>query len=499
MEFSEVQAPGIYVIELAGVGQSYPFEIKESLLRPLAVAAMKAFYYQRASTPIEEKYAGKWSRPAGHPDTNVMVHSNAASPNHPAGTIISSPKGWYDAGDYNKYIVNSAYSIGLMLALAEDAPEYVKTLHTNIPESDNETPDLLDEIYYNLDWMFTMQDPEDGGVYHKLTTPGFEAFIKPTDCHQQRYVVYKSVTAALDFAASMAQAARVYAPYEQDYPGFPEKAIEAARKAYDWAVKHPDTFYQQEKLNGQYQPEVKTGTYGDGFAGDEFFWASIELFTTTGESSYLTTAMKYKPQQFSIPMWRSLAGLGYFTLLRNDSGFAKNARNEQTYEELKQQLLDYCNNAIAGADTTPFVAPYGNKARDFHWGCISESCANQAIVLLTAYRLTGERNYLANALRNADYILGRNATGYCYVTGFGSKSPMNPHHRLSASDTIVEPVPGLLVGGPNPHRQDGSKYPSSVPDEAYVDATPAYAANEIAINWNASLVYLSAMLGVMVN
>ncbi|KAA6316893.1 Xyloglucan-specific Endo-beta-1 4-glucanase BoGH9A, partial [termite gut metagenome] len=230
-EFSKVQAPGAYVIELTGVGQSYPFEIKESLLRPLAVAAVKAFYYQRASMPIEEKYAGKWNRPAGHPDTNVMIHPNASSPNRPAGTVISSPKGWYDAGDYNKYIVNSAYSIGLMLALAEDAPEYIKTLRVNIPESDNETPDLLDEIYYNLDWMLTMQDPEDGGVYHKLTTPNFEDFIKPTDCHQQRYVVYKSVTAALDFAASMAQAARVYAPYKTDYQGFPEKAIKASRQS----------------------------------------------------------------------------------------------------------------------------------------------------------------------------------------------------------------------------------------------------------------------------
>ncbi|KAA6316894.1 Endoglucanase [termite gut metagenome] len=209
--------------------------------------------------------------------------------------------------------------------------------------------------------------------------------------------------------------------------------------------------------------------------------------------------MKHKPQQFRIPTWGSLAGLGYFTLLRKNSEFSKNARNEQTYEELKQQLLDYCNNAITDSDNTPFVVPYGNKARDFHWGCISESCSNQAIVLLTAYRLTGERKYLVNALRNADYMLGRNATGYCYVTGFGSKSPMNPHHRLSASDDIVEPIPGFLVGGPNPGKQDRSEYPSSVPDEAYVDATPAYAANEIAINWNASLVYLSAMLGELVN
>lgn len=48
-----------------------------------------------------------------------------------------------------------------------------------------------------------------------------------------------------------------------------------------------------------------------------------------------------------------------------------------------------------------------------------------------------------------DYILGKNATGYCYVTGFGMKSPLYPHHRLSASDDIEAPLPGFLVGGPN--------------------------------------------------
>lgn len=63
----------------------------------------------------------------------------------------------------------------------------------------NHTPDLLDEMYYNLKWMLTMQDPADGGVYHKLTTPSFEGFIKPTECKQPRYVVQKSVTAALDY------------------------------------------------------------------------------------------------------------------------------------------------------------------------------------------------------------------------------------------------------------------------------------------------------------
>jgi endoglucanase len=74
---------------------------------------------------------------------------------------------------------------------------------------------------------------------------------------------------------------------------------------------------------------------------------------------------------------------------------------------------------------------------------------------------------------------------------------MNPHHRLSHSDGIEAPYPGLLVGGPNPGQQDKADvkdYPSNQPDESYTDVMQSYASNEIAINWNASLLALLGWL-----
>jgi len=118
------------------------------------------------------------------------------------------------------------------------------------------------------------------------------------------------------------------------------------------------------------------------------------------------------------------------------------------------------------------------------------NAANESIELLYAYHITRNKKYLDAALTNLDYILGRNATGYCFVTGIGSKSTMHPHHRLSVADGIDEPVPGLMAGGPNPGRQDGCKYDFTEPETAYIDSDCAYASNEIAINWNAPLAYL---------
>lgn len=493
LDFSEIETPGKYILQVNGA--SVPFEVKDRVLAPLADAALKAFYYQRTGMPIEEAYAGKWNRPAGHPDDRVMVHPNAASATRPAGTIISSPKGWYDAGDYNKYIVNSAYSIGLMQSVYKLFPDYFAAQSVNIPESNNSTPDLLDEMYYNLDWMFTMQDPADGGVYHKLTTPSFEGFIKPTDCKQQRYVVRKSVTAALDYAAAMAQAARLFALYEKDYPGFSKRALASAEKAYLWAKKNPEAYYDQDKLGKEFEPPVSTGSYGDNNADDEFFWAATKLYLATGKTSYRADAVQKAPAAFHTPGWGNVSGLGVFAWLQ--PGKELNAEDQAFADSLKEKLIAYCDAAIADADASSFHSPYGNKAKDFFWGCIAEGCADQGISLVYAYLATGNRVYLANAYRNSDYMLGRNATGFCYVTGFGSHSPMHPHHRLSASDNIEEPIPGFLVGGPNPGQQDGAVYPSAYPDESYSDTQGSYASNEIAINWNAALVGLASALDAL--
>jgi endoglucanase len=116
------------------------------------------------------------------------------------------------------------------------------------------------------------------------------------------------------------------------------------------------------------------------------------------------------------------------------------------------------------------------------------------MLLINAWLQGHDKKYLAPALGNLDYLLGRNATGYCFVTGMGTHSPMHPHHRPSIADGIVLPVPGLLVGGPNPGRQDHQSYTFLEPETAYTDKDGAYASNEIAINWNAPLVYLAGAM-----
>ncbi|HZY38586.1 MAG TPA: glycoside hydrolase family 9 protein [Mucilaginibacter sp.] len=483
-DFTGFQKTGKYLLFIPGLGYSYPFEIKKHVHRELGQAAIKAYYFMRASTALDPKFAGKWARAEGHPDTAVLVHPSAASDRRPAGTIISAPRGWYDAGDYNKYIVNSGISTGTLLSLYEDFPAYMSKLKLNIPESGNGVPDILNEVLWNLRWMLTMQDPNDGGVYHKLTNAEFDKFEMPDKATAPRYVVQKGTAATLDFAAVTAQAGRIFRKFPKELPGLADSCLNAASKAWDWASKNPNVIYDQNLMNQKFSPKVNTGAYGDRNFKDEFMWAACELFVTTKDSRLLQNINLLPDGNMPLPTWSQVRLLGYYALLEQ-----ADVKEVKELPEIKRRLIKFADSLIDGVNETAYETVMDKSKRNFNWGSNSVA-ANQGVALIQAYKLTDDSKYLGGALDNLDYILGRNGTGYCYVTGFGGKPSMKPHHRPSQSDGVVDPVPGMLVGGPNPGMQDGVKLPSTVPDEAYIDDYHAYAVNEIAINWNAPLAYL---------
>ena len=488
-DFSTFGKPGRYVLYVPFAGYSYPFEVKASVHKAVAVAAIKAYYFMRSGTHLPEKYAGKWHRAEGHPDTVVLIHPSAESEGRKAGSIISSPRGWYDAGDYNKYIVNSGITTSTLLSLYEDFPAYMKTVKLNIPESSNKIPDVLDEVLWNLRWMLTMQDPADGGVYHKLTNAAFDKFEMPDKDTSPRYVVQKGTAGTLDFAAVMAQASRVFKQYPNELPGLADSCINAAQKAWSWAGKNPMVAYRQDEMNQKFEPKITTGGYGDNNFTDEFIWAASELTVSTGEVDYLKNINLLPDSRMPVATWSQVRLLGYYTLIKNYI----TGKTVPALPEIRKRLINTADDMINGVDSNAYQTVMTKSARHFGWGSTSEA-ANEGVLLIQAYKLSGDKKYLDYALANLDYLLGRNGTGYSFVTGYGTKTPMHPHHRPSATDGIVDPIPGLLVGGPNPGMQDGVKVPSKVPDEAYIDDEHAYAANEIAINWNAPLAYLANAL-----
>lgn len=480
-DFSSLTKAGTYKIRVAGVDDQPSFTISATAYSAVNAAALKAFYFNRASTALLAANAGVYARAAGHPDNIVKIHASAATVARPEGTVISAPKGWYDAGDYNKYIVNSGITTYTLLAAFEKFPEYFKTQNLNLPESGSAIPDVLSEVLWNLDWMLAMQDPNDGGVYHKLTSKGFSGFVMPDQDTSERFVVQKTTAAALDFAAVMASASRVYANYEAQRPGLSTKMLDAAKAAYTWAKANPAVYYSQPS-------DVQTGAYGDGNVSDEFAWAAAELYIATKDDKYYT-ALNAATLDANVPGWGSVQSLGWMSLAHNLNNLTVTA--DKTL--IKTKLDALAASLVTKKQASAFAVSL--EKGDFFWGSNS-GAMNQAMMLLEAYQLdTSKHQYLDAAQSLFDYVLGRNPTDYSFVTGFGTKSPMFIHHRPSAADGIAAPVPGFLAGGAtldSPSDCGASNYPSPLIAKSYLDNECSYSTNEIAINWNAPLVYVSA-------
>jgi endoglucanase len=490
-DFSGVKKEGMYVVYVPNVGFSYPFSIKKQVHRAVAIGSLRGYYYQRTATELLEKHAGIYKRPAGHPDNKVLIHASAATKERPEGTVIASSRGWYDAGDYNKYIVNSGISTGTLFLLYENHPDYFKTFEANIPESGDAVPDLLDEALWNLRWMLTMQDPNDGGVYHKLTNPQFDGMtLMPHQATKERYVIQKTITATLDFAAVMAQANRVFKKFEKQFPKLADSCLVAAEKAWIWAEKNPDKLYDQNEMNKNFAPKVFTGAYDDKNASDEWAWAATELYITTKNDKYYKPEMLYPSVSPNLQTWRDVQRMSYYSLIQHQNNLTELGKKD--LQKLQKVVLDFADDLLKDVDKQAYNTVMGKSAKDFMWGS-SGHAANQGIALLQAYKLSKNKKYLKGALSNLDYLFGRNAVGYSFLTGFGSKQVMHIHHRASESDGIEKPVPGLLSGGTNPKQQDKcAGYTTDIADECFLDISCSYSTNENCINWNAAMVYLTA-------
>jgi endoglucanase len=382
--------------------------------------------------------------------------------------------------------VNSGITTGTLLWTWELFGERIKNIRLNLPESGNGTPDILNEIRWNLEWMLTMQD-EDGGVWHKQTSERFPGFIMPDKDTTLSYVIgtgqepYKGTCATADFAAVMAIAARAYRPFDVS---FSTQCLKAARQAWSWASAHPGLFFRNP-------PGISTGGYGDRDCGDELLWAAGELWRTTGEEPFHRFFLDHYTEQretlFSgyTEEWAHVGSLALSTYVLGRKG------DREAMTAIRQDLLTAAGEIVERTSRNGYRVSL--VAKDYEWGS-NGLVANYGMQLLIANILKPDPKFYHAALDNLHYLLGRNTFSLCWVTRVGQNPVRHLHHRPSGADSNSEPWPGLLSGGPNKNRQDEvtRKLPQLPPAKVYVDLEASYASNENAINWNAPLVFLLA-------
>lgn len=458
-DFSDLDKSGTYYIEIPEVGRSRHFTIAPDAYNEAYAATMRAFYLWRCGCEVDYTYNGiHYHQAACHAEDGYEDYIGHKGHQH------DGTGGWHDAGDYGKYVVNAGITTNLLFWAWESFQAQLQGVTLGLPETAPAYPEFLKEMKWEIDWLQKMAYPDGSGrVSHKLTATNFAGFIMASDDAQKRYFTPWSTAATADYVAMLAQAARAFAPYDKEYA---ERCLEAARHSYAFLRTAPEEpFVQGDFSTGGYQTGDK----------DDRLWAAAEMWETTGEEIYLKDFEQMaRDMNFEVDSnwdWGDVSNSAMFRYALSNRA-DKDSAIDAT---IKQNIITVADDLVAASAGDIYGRPL---AGTYYWGC-NGTVARQALNLYVASRLSDKAEYKQTALNAISHIFGRNYYDRSYVTGVGHNPPMHPHDRRSGADGIEAPWPGYIVGGGH-----------SATD--WVDEQESYSHNEVAINWQAGIVFALA-------
>ena len=440
-------------------------------------ALIKGLYFQRCGCALEPAYAGPYCHPA--------CHTAPAGDWENPGVRRRITGGWHDAGDYGKYTAPGAVAAAHLLYAWKLFPQGCSG-DLDIPETGNGLPDILNEARYELEWLLQMQR-SDGAFHSKLTKKRFAPFIMPQDDLEPEYLMPVCHCATADACACLALASRVYRTF--DVP-FANRMLLSAGRAWAWLQGHPDyvPFTNPEGVN--------TGRYGSPTDVSNRFWAACEMFAATGEHAFREAAEALYARGISLTQfgWQSVGGMAALCCLFD----LRESAGNTLYTELKKDFLRESGEALILSGNSGYGTALAPDR--YVWGSILPILSG-AMTMIMNTLMTGRQDMRDAASLQWHYALGLNALDLCFVTGFGTRSVMFPHHRPSGADQVEAPVPGLISGGPNNvfcYPQTREKLGEETPPARYfLDETPSADTNEIAVYWNSPAVFTGAYFNML--
>jgi endoglucanase len=460
-DFSEVKIPGRYVLDVPGIGRSIEFPIGPKAYDGAFYTVMRGFYLWRCGAAVEGVHNGnRYAHGPCHLEDGWQDYIGLP------GTRRDGTGGWHDAGDYGKYTVNAGVTVGVLFLAWDHFRDQLKTFSLDLPETaPGGWPDYLKELKWEIDWLLKMQFPDGSGkVSHKLTRKNFSGFIMPEEDKEKRFFTDWSSAATADFVAMTAMAARYFRPYDADYADY---CLAAAKTSYAFLQANPED--KRPDLR-----DFSTGGYGTSDPDDRL-WAAAEMWETTGDVKALSDfENRAKAQRRLIEAnwdWGNVGNLGMLTYLFSQ----RSGRDSEVVERIRISLIETADEIVRQSRNDVYARPLGGR---YYWGS-NGTVARQTVLLQAANRLSPKPEYVHTTLGAIDHLFGRNYYGRSYVTGLGYRPPMHPHDRRSGADEVDAPWPGYLVGG-------GQRATD------WKDEQEDYRTNEIAINWQAAMVYALA-------
>jgi hypothetical protein len=279
-DFSTLTATGnYYIYDPTNNKHSFNFNIGPDVYSEVMKHAMRMFFYQRSGFAKTAPFAGDWSDGASHLGPQQDLDCRLVT-NPVASTSKSLQGGWFDAGDYNKY-VNFAYEPIHDLLMAYIERPSIWTDDYNIPESGNGIPDLLDEVKWELDWLRRMQ-LSDGSVLMKVSVTEWQSASPPSADNAYRRYGPAQASSTRTAASMFAMGALAY--QQSSIPAlqlYADTLEVAAINAWNWLVANPAFSNYDNAGFLSANPEINSYQQTSAQIG-----AAVLLYAVTGQPTY---------------------------------------------------------------------------------------------------------------------------------------------------------------------------------------------------------------------
>lgn len=484
LDFDTVTSPGIYTISVIGsissTSPSFPIDTGENLYSTLLENTLYFYENERdganfITTPLRTAAGHLNDEKAKVYFTPTFNKKDNAGPLTPTGAVIDASGGWWDAGDYMKFVETHSYVVALMLVGARDFPNQMGAGST--------TSNFTSEAKFGLDWLQKMWDDSSKTFYYQVAVASgghnyvgdhdiwrlpqvddtYQNCISPYEYICNRPVFQNtaggagasiSPNLAGRLAASLAEC---YQVFKTSNPSYADQCLLSAEHIFDLANTSPGTLLTTGPHD--FYPETEWR--------DDLEFGATELYFALQPGSlppgllhtdplfYLTAAANWAHAYITGPNDAAdtlnlydVTGLAHFELYRaislagNPTGLA--VTQAALLADLKKQL----DKAVTQAGKDPFG--FG-----FPWNVYDTTSHGFGLVVMAHEydNLTSGTTYAAYASRWLANVLGTNAWGTSLVVDDGSTFPLCMQHQVT--NLIPSPpngppfLKGAVVEGPN--------------------------------------------------
>jgi endoglucanase len=478
LDFNSLQTPGAYTIALAGAAPAtspaFTVGAPQSLYEaPLANAL--SFYENERDGP-EYIPSALRTAPAHLNDEHAITYATPKVNNEgefkgeleSLGETIDASGGWWDAGDYLKFVQTTSYAVDLMEIGVRDFPAQMGTSAAR--------SSFTEEARFGVEWLLRMWNEGTRTLYYQVgigegnssTTGDHDIWRLPheDDTYGGSSPLYRFIRHRPVFragppgspispnlagrdAAAFAECFQVFASTR---PELADRCLLAAEHIFELANTSPQ---------GNLLTAIPFDFYPETEWRDDMELGATELADALSSSSTLPSGLAHTQPLFYLEdaaHWAGeylshngeggeglnlydVSGLADFELVRALRAAGDQLGLEVSEAQLLAGLGQKLTDAVEQSRQDPFGFGFGWSESD------TVSHGDGLAVMASEYDyLVGEDTYGTYAGRWLANMLGANAWGSSFIIGDGSVFPDCPQHQVANIVGSLNGAPPVLAG-----------------------------------------------------